>query len=78
MKIISEPEIIELGPKAFLDQHQHRWLLVALLDTAGCTDTADTSQLNNPTKQLGPKHLSFARTGVDSGPVTITMADGEF
>ncbi len=50
--------------------------LFALL-AAGCTDTADTFPLNTAAKQLGPVKVSFVRTGVGSGPVTITMADGE-
>jgi hypothetical protein len=44
---------------------------------AACTDTADTFPLNDAAKKLGPINASFVRTGTGSGPVTITMADGE-
>lgn len=44
---------------------------------SGCTGTADVFPLNNAAKQLGPVHATFVRTGVGSGPVTITMASGE-
>ncbi len=44
---------------------------------AACTDTADTFPLNDAAKKLGPVQVSFERTGIGSGPVTITMADGE-
>ena len=47
------------------------------LTLAGCTDTADTFPMNDAAKHLGPLRMSFARTGIGSGPVTITMADGE-
>lgn len=53
------------------------WQLVALLALCSCTDTADTFPLNDSAKRLGPIQISFARTGVGSGPVTITMPDGE-
>ena len=49
----------------------------AFVALSGCTDTADTFPLNATAKQLGPLKVSFVRTGVGSGPVTITMADGE-
>jgi hypothetical protein len=44
---------------------------------SGCTDTADVFPMNAAAKQFGPVNLSFVRTGVGKGPVTITMADGE-
>jgi len=47
------------------------------MSVGGCTDTADTFPLNAAAKQLGPVKVVFVRTGVGSGPVTITMADGE-
>jgi hypothetical protein len=43
----------------------------------GCSDTADTFPMNVAAKELGPVRVSFVRTGVGRGPVTITMADGE-
>ena len=43
----------------------------------GCMDTADTFPLNSAAKQIGSPKVEFARTGVGSGPVTITMPDGE-
>ena len=49
----------------------------ALALLAGCSDTADIFPLNAAAQQLGPVHLSFVRTGIGRGPVTITMADGE-
>ena len=50
---------------------------LALLTLAGCTDTADTFPLNAAAKSLGPLKVSFVRTGIGQGPVTITMGDGE-
>jgi hypothetical protein len=52
-------------------------LAAALMALSGCTDTADVFPMNAAAKQLGPVNLSFVRTGVGKGPVTITMADGE-
>ena len=48
-----------------------------LLALASCTDTADTFPLNAQAKNLGPLKVSFVRTGIGEGPITITMADGE-
>jgi hypothetical protein len=60
---------------------QQRLALLAILPTLfallGCADTADTFPLNAAAKQLGPVKVTFERTGVGRGPVTITMADGE-
>lgn len=50
---------------------------LTVLFVAGCTDTADTFPLDNAAKQLGPVKVSFVQTGTGSGPVTITMSDGE-
>ena len=50
---------------------------VLILIVCGCTDHADTFALNPAAKQLGPLKAEFVRTGTGSGPVTITMADGE-
>ena len=44
---------------------------------SGCADTADTFPLNDTARNLGPMHVTFVRTGMARGPVTITMADGE-
>jgi hypothetical protein len=44
---------------------------------AACTDTADIFPMNDAGEHLGPIRASFVRTGIGSGPVTITMADGE-
>ena len=44
---------------------------------SSCTDHADTFALNDGAKKLGPLRAEFVRTGTGSGPVTITMADGE-
>jgi len=49
-------------------------LLIAL---AACTGTADVFPLNDAARQLGPVRATFVRTGTGSGPVTMTMADGE-
>jgi hypothetical protein len=43
----------------------------------GCSDTADTFPMNAAAKELGPVKVSFVRSGIGRGPVTITMADGE-
>jgi hypothetical protein len=51
--------------------------LAAALISGACTDTADVFPLNAAAHDLGPVKVSFARTGVGRGPVTITMADGE-
>ncbi len=52
-------------------------LFLLLLTLAACTDTADVFPLNAAAKSLGPVTVSFVRTGVGQGPVTITMGDGE-
>lgn len=44
---------------------------------SGCADTADVFPMNDAAKQMGPIHVSFIRTGIGRGPVTITMGDGE-
>ncbi len=51
--------------------------LAALGAVAGCTGTADTFPLNDAAKNLGPIKVTYMKTGIGSGPVTITMADGE-
>lgn len=52
-------------------------VLAAAMCLAACADTADTFPLNQAAKGLGPLRVSFSRTGIGRGPVTITMADGE-
>jgi hypothetical protein len=61
------------------DWPMHRLTLstLALLTLMGCTDTADTFPMNQAAKDLGPVKVSFVRTGVGRGPVTITLSDGE-
>ena len=55
-----------------------RFLLMAcLIGLVGCAGTADTFPLNDAAKRLGPVRVSFTRTGIGSGPVTITMPNGE-
>jgi hypothetical protein len=51
--------------------------LICLSGLPGCTDSADTFPLNDAAKNRGRIQVSFVRTGVGRGPVTITMADGE-
>jgi hypothetical protein len=53
------------------------FVLVAAGVVVGCAASADTFPLNDAAKRLGPVQVSYARTGTGSGPVTITMADGE-
>ncbi len=50
-------------------------LLTTLL--GGCSDKADTFPMNAAARDLGLMKVSFVRTGIGRGPVTITMADGE-
>jgi hypothetical protein len=52
-------------------------ILIALTGLCGCTDTADVFPMNAAAHDLGRIKLSFVRTGIGRGPVTITMADGE-
>ena len=53
------------------------WFLGLILALAACADTADTFPMNDKAQALGPLKISFMREGTGSGPVTITMADGE-
>lgn len=55
-----------------------RLFLAALIAAlSGCAGTVDTFPLNATAKQIGNIKAEFTRTGVGSGPVTITMPDGE-
>ena len=54
-----------------------RLIILFSLIVAGCTGTVDTFPMNEQAKTLGPLRAKFTRTGVGSGPVEITMADGE-
>jgi hypothetical protein len=56
-----------------------RFALISALgcSVAACASSADTFPMNDAAKQLGPIQVSFVRTGVGEGPVTVTMADGE-
>ena len=51
--------------------------IAALAGLSACAGTADVFPLNAAAKQIGSPKVSFERTGVGSGPVTITMPDGE-
>lgn len=51
--------------------------MLALPILFGCADTADTFPLNDAARQIGRLKISFVRTGLGTGPVTITMPDGE-
>lgn len=53
------------------------FLLMLLSGCTGVVDTADTFPMNDAAHRLGPLKVSFVRTGIGRGPVTITMADGE-
>jgi hypothetical protein len=44
---------------------------------SGCAGTADSFPLNKAAQQTGPLQISFIRTGIGRGPVTIVMPDGE-
>lgn len=51
--------------------------LAMALATGACTGYADVFPLNQSARQLGTPRISFVRQGTDSGPVTVTMPDGE-
>ncbi len=52
--------------------------LIALGALWGCSSTGGATQPLNPAAQrLGPIAIAFVNTGLGSGPVQITMADGE-
>ena len=52
-------------------------VLGVALAFGACQDTADTFPLNPAARQIGEPKVSFVRTGIGRGPVTITMPDGE-
>jgi hypothetical protein len=52
-------------------------ILFVLALLCGCTDTADTFPMNDAARRIGRLQVSFVRTGVGRGPITITMPDGE-
>jgi hypothetical protein len=52
-------------------------LVALVLALPGCAGSVDTFPMNPAAKAMGPIKAEFTRTGVGSGPVTITMADGE-
>ena len=55
-----------------------RQMIIALaFALCACAGTVDTFPMNEQAKALGPLRASFTRTGVGSGPVEMTMADGE-
>jgi hypothetical protein len=49
----------------------------ALALLAACTDSADVFPLNDAAHRIGDPKIQFVRQGTDSGPVTITMPNGE-
>jgi hypothetical protein len=51
--------------------------LLFAIATSACTDAADVFSMNAAAHARGRLKVSFVRTGVGRGPVTITMADGE-
>src|SRR5208282_846039 len=55
----------------------HSGFLAAAVGLSACAGSADVFPLNDEAKKLGPVKATFERTGMGSGPVTITMADGE-
>jgi len=60
--------------------HPASWALLLAafgLSLASCADSADVFAMNPAAKALGPLKVSFERTGIGRGLVTITMADGE-
>jgi hypothetical protein len=52
-------------------------LLVALSLLSACTSTADIFPLNASARAIGDPDIKFVREGIDQGPVTATMPDGE-
>ena len=52
-------------------------ILISLGFLVSCSDTADVFPMNEAAHRLGPVRVSFVRTGIGRGPITITMADGE-
>jgi hypothetical protein len=52
-------------------------LLVALGLLSACTSTADIFPLNASARAIGDPDIKFVREGIDQGPVTATMPDGE-
>ena len=51
-------------------------LLIAL-GFSTCTSTADIFPLNASARAIGDPDIKFVREGIDQGPVTATMPDGE-
>jgi hypothetical protein len=49
----------------------------SLVLLACCTSTADVFPLNSAARALGSPQIDFVREGLDQGPVTITMPNGE-
>ncbi len=58
-----------------------RWRAIVAYSALGllaaCTDSADVFPLNEAAHKIGSPTISFVRQGIDRGPVTITMPDGE-
>jgi hypothetical protein len=51
--------------------------LLCLSDRAVCSDNADTLPLNETAKKRGRLQVSFVRTSVSRGPVTIAIREGD-
>lgn len=52
------------------------WVLLPVLLSA-CTSSADVFPLNAAARTIGDPKISFVREGLDHGPVTAVMPDGE-
>jgi hypothetical protein len=50
---------------------------VAVVSLAACTASGNMFPLNDQAQQLGVPTFEFVRQGIDRGPVTVVMPDGE-
>ena len=79
-KLAHFPNVAAPTHPHFRCKEEHVYACMALILLAilgGCTDTGDAVPLNDQAHQLGTFKISFVRTGVGRGPVTIIMPDGE-
>ena len=51
--------------------------LIHIGQLQACTSTADIFPLNASARAIGDPDIKFVREGIDQGPVTATMPDGE-
>jgi hypothetical protein len=51
--------------------------LMVLGFLSGCASSSDVFPLNEAAHKIGDPKIVFVRQGIDRGPVTITMPDGE-